>query len=267
MHTDIQRFDFNGSQLRSLLDEQDKPWFVAKDACDILGINNSRDAIAQLDGDEKGVANIDTLGGRQKTAIVSEPGLYRLIMRSRKPEAKTFQRWVIHEVLPQIRRTGGYIPQAESPEETMARAVLIAQKTIEDQRKQLAAQAPKVLFADAVATSKRSILIGEMAKILKQNGYDTGQQRFFKTLREDGYLMKRNGSPNMPTQKSMNLGLFEVKETAIQHSDGHTTVNFTTKITPKGQQYLIQKYLGCQPLDLEATENNPARTVGFAKEN
>ena len=109
-----------------------------------------------------------------------------------------------------------------------------------------------MLFADAVATSKRSILIGELAKILKQNGYDTGQNRFFKTLRDDGFLMKRNGNPNIPTQKSMELGLFEVKETSIAHSDGHVSLNFTTKVTPKGQQYLIQKYLGCTPLDLEA---------------
>lgn len=134
----------------------------------------------------------------------------------------------------------------------MARAVLIAQRTIEDQKKQLEAQRPKVLFADAVATSKRSILIGELAKILKQNGVKTGQNRLFKQLREDGFLMKRNGNPNMPTQKSMELGLFEVKETSIAHSDGHVSLNFTTKVTPKGQQYLIQKYLGCTPLDLEA---------------
>ena len=134
----------------------------------------------------------------------------------------------------------------------MARAVLIAQKTIEEQRKQLDEQKPKVLFADAVATSKRSILIGELAKILKQNGVKTGQNRLFKQLREDGFLMKRNGNPNMPTQRSMELGLFEVKETSIAHSDGHVSLNFTTKVTPKGQQYLIQKYLGCTPLDLEA---------------
>ena len=120
------------------------------------------------------------------------------------------------------------------------------------QKKQLEAQRPKVLFADAVATSKRSILIGELAKILKQNGVKTGQNRLFKQLREDGFLMKRNGNPNMPTQKSMELGLFEVKETSIAHSDGHVSLNFTTKVTPKGQQYLIQKYLGCTPLDLEA---------------
>lgn len=134
----------------------------------------------------------------------------------------------------------------------MARAVLIARKTIEEQRKQLDEQKPKVLFADAVATSKRSILIGELAKILKQNGVKTSQNRLFKQLREDGFLMKRNGNPNMPTQKSMELGLFEVKETSIAHSDGHVSLNFTTKVTPKGQQYLIQRYLGCTPLDLEA---------------
>ncbi|RSX53973.1 antirepressor [Bifidobacterium goeldii] len=255
MSADIQRFDFNGNQLRALTDEQGEPWFVAKDVCDILEIRT--DTVRKiLENDEAAKVNPNSIGvaqnGGRSPLIVSEPGLYKLIMRSRKPAAKTFQRWVTHEVLPQIRKTGGYIPVGESPEETMARALLIAQKTLDQQKQQLEEQAPKVLFADAVATSKRSILIGELAKILKQNGYDTGQTRFFKTLREDGYLMKRNGSPNMPTQKSMNLGLFEVKETAIQHSDGHTTVNFTTKVTPKGQQYLIQKYLGCTPLEVGA---------------
>ncbi|KFI51731.1 phage antirepressor KilAC domain-containing protein [Bifidobacterium biavatii] len=257
MNADIRQFDFNGNQLRTLTDEHGEPWFVAKDACDILGISNNRDAIRQLDDDEKSsVAISDGTSGNPNKTIVSEPGLYKLIMRSRKPEAKAFQRWVTHEVLPSIRRHGGYMNGQDkmSPEEMLQASMQWLQSRIDQQQKQLEAQAPKVLFADAVATSKRSILIGEMAKILKQNGYDTGQTRFFKTLREDGYLMKRNGSPNMPTQKSMNLGLFEVKETAIQHSDGHTTVNFTTKVTPKGQQYLISKYLGCTPLNVEETE-------------
>ena len=249
----VQPFEFRGNQLRSMIDAQDEPWFSGADVCAILGTatNHIRE---YLDADE--ITNIRTADiaqrGGKAPVFVSEPGLYKLIMRSRKPEAKEFQRWVTHEVLPQIRRTGGYIPKAESPEETMARAVLIARKTIEEQKQQLEAQKPKVLFADAVATSKRSILIGELAKILKQNGVKTGQNRLLKQLREDGFLMKRNGNPNMPTQKSMELGLFEVKETSIAHSDGHVSLNFTTKVTPKGQQYLIQRYLDCTPLDLEA---------------
>lgn len=267
MNTDIRPFEFRGNPVATVTTGDGAVLFCAKHVAAALGYRRPADAVKQHCKGSVVRRPLETAGGIQQAVFITEGDVYRLIASSKLPNAIEFEHWLFDEVVPQIRRTGGYIPQAESPEETMARAVLIAQKTIEDQRKQLAAQAPKVLFADAVATSKRSILIGEMAKILKQNGYDTGQQRFFKTLREDGYLMKRNGSPNMPTQKSMNLGLFEVKETAIQHSDGHTTVNFTTKITPKGQQYLIQKYLGCQPLDLEATENNPARTVGFAKEN
>lgn len=259
--SNVQPFDFKGNQVRILADKKGEPWFVAKDVCNVLGITNNRDAISELDTDEKNTVVItDGIPGNPNKTIVSEAGLYRLVMKSRKPEAKEFQRWVTHEVLPSIRRHGVYatdvtidsilndpdfgIRLLTDPKDERARR-REAERAIE-------AQKPKVLFADAVATSKRSILIGELAKILKQNGVKTGQNRLFKQLREDGFLMKRNGNPNMPTQKSMELGLFEVKETSIAHSDGHVSLNFTTKVTPKGQQYLIQKYLGCTPLDLEA---------------
>lgn len=251
--SNVQPFEFKGNPVATVTAENGTVLFCAKHVATALGYTNTNKAIKDHC---RGVTNrypiTDSLGRTQQAVFITEGDVYRLIASSKLPSAVEFEHWLFDEVVPQIRRTGGYIPQAESPEETMARAVLIARKTIEEQRKQLDEQKPKVLFADAVATSKRSILIGELAKILKQNGYDTGQNRFFKTLRSDGLLMKRNGNPNMPTQKAMELKLFEVKETAIQHSDGHTTVNFTTKVTPKGQQYLIQKYLGCTPLDLEA---------------
>lgn len=251
--SNVQPFEFRGNPVATVTAENGTVLFCAKHVATALGYSNTRDAIAKHC---RGVAIYypiqDALGREQQARFISEGDVYRLTASSKLPSAVEFEHWLFDEVVPQIRRTGGYIPQSETPEETMARAVLIAQKTIEEQRKQLDEQKPKVLFADAVATSKRSILIGELAKILKQNGVKTGQNRLFKQLREDGFLMKRNGNPNMPTQKSMELGLFEVKETSIAHSDGHVSLNFTTKVTPKGQQYLIQKYLGCTPLDLEA---------------
>lgn len=254
--SNVQPFEFRGNPVATVTAENGTVLFCAKHVATALGYSNTNDAIRKHCRHIDGVANrypiTDSLGRTQQAVFLTEGDVYRLIGSSKLPSAVEFEHWLFDEVVPQIRRTGGYIPQAETPEETMARAVLIAQKTIEEQRKQLDEQKPKVLFADAVATSKRSILIGELAKILKQNGVKTGQNRLFKQLREDGFLMKRNGNPNMPTQKSMELGLFEVKETSIAHSDGHVSLNFTTKVTPKGQQYLIQKYLGCTPLDLEA---------------
>lgn len=259
--SNVQPFDFKGNQVRILADKKGEPWFVAKDVCNVLGITNNRDAISELDTDEKNTVVItDGIPGNPNKTIVSEAGLYRLVMKSRKPEAKEFRRWVTHEVLPSIRRHGAYATDVTIDsilnDPDFGIRLLTDLKDERDRRREaeraIEAQKPKVLFADAVATSKRSILIGELAKILKQNGVKTGQNRLFKQLREDGFLMKRNGNPNMPTQKSMELGLFEVKKTSIAHSDGHVSLNFTTKVTPKGQQYLIQKYLGCTPLDLEA---------------
>lgn len=252
MSTEIQRFEFKGAALRTLTDEASEPWFVAKDACDILGIdtNHLREA---LDDDEiTNLRNSEVWNqpGRAPL-IISEPGLYKLIMRSRKPEAKEFQRWVTHEVLPQIRKTGGYIPagDADSDEDIMARAVLVAQKTIDRKNQQLQAKdaqikmlEPKARFADAVAASDGTCLIGELAKMLRQNGLDIGQNRLFEILRQDGYLGKTGSNRNVPTQRAMDLGLFRIKETAITHSDGHVTINRTAKVTGKGQTYFISRY-------------------------
>lgn len=176
---------------------------------------------------------------------VTEAGLYTLILRSRKPEAKAFKRWVTHEVLPAIRKDGGYMVarKDETPEETMARAVLIAQATIERQNKQIEEMRPKAVFADAVSVSKSTILVGDLAKILRQNGFEVGANRLFGILREQGYLCKQKGAMwNMPTQRSMELGLFVVKETTITHSDGHSSINKTPKVTGKGQIYFINRF-------------------------
>lgn len=266
MNNEIQKFDFKGSSLRTLTDEAGEPWFVAKDVCDILGMSNPSMAVTALDKDE--VAQIDPkdyLGSEnrsnQAVNIVSEPGLYKLIMRSRKPEAKEFQRWVTHEVLPSIRKTGGYIPTSESDsdEDIMARAVLVAQKTIKQKNQQIAEQQtrivelePKARFADAVAASDGTCLVGELAKMLRQNGMDIGQNRLFRLLQADGYLGKSGSNRNVPTQRAMDLGLFRIKETTVTHADGHTTVSRTPKVTGKGQRYFIDRYWGRTQPSLEA---------------
>ena len=223
-----------------------EPWFVASDVCRALEIGNSSMALSRLDDDEKGVSLIETLGGNQNVSVVNEPGLYSLVLGSRKPEAKAFKRWITHEVLPSIRKTGGYIDGQESmtDAELMAKALLVAQKQIEDRNLQIARMRPKEIFCDAVSASKTSILIGDLAKILKQNGVDTGQKRLFTWLRDNGYLIKQKGmSYNMPTQRSMEKGLFEVKETAFTHSDGHISISKTVKVTGKGQVYFVDTFL------------------------
>ena len=164
-------------------------------------------------------------------------------MRSRKPEAKAFQRWVTHEVLPAIRRDGGYmVARDETPEQTMARAVLLARSTIDRQRARIAELEPKALFADAVGASNGTCLVGELAKMIRQNGVPMGQNRLFALMREDGYLGKSGSNRNVPTQRSMEMGLFRIKETAVTHADGHVTVNRTPKVTGKGQRYFVGRY-------------------------
>ena len=246
---EIQTFDSpEFGSVRVVRDEDGEPWFVAKDVLDVLDLDKT--ALRKLDEDEKGVDSIHTPGGEQQMTIVTEPGFYKLVMRSRKPEAKAFQRWVTHEVLPALRRDGGYmVARDETPEQTMARAVLLAQQTIDRQKSRIAGleaeneeMRPKALFADAVAASDGTCLIGEFAKMLRQNGVDIGQNRLFAMLREDGYLGKVGQNRNVPTQRSMELGLFRIKETAITHSDGHVTINRTPKLTGKGQRYFLERY-------------------------
>lgn len=248
MSTEIQRFDFKGAALRALTDENGEPWFIAKDVCDVLEISNPSDALKRLDDDERSRFN---LGRQGETNIVNEAGLYALVLGSRKPEAHEFKRWVTHEVLPQIRRTGGYIPTTDADDDMtiLAKAVMIGQRTMEAQKRRIAAQEshikelePKARFADAVAASDGTCLIGELAKMLRQNGLDIGQNRLFEILRQDGYLGKTGSNRNVPTQKAMDLGLFRIKETAITHSDGHVTINRTAKVTGKGQTYFISRY-------------------------
>ena len=231
-----------------------EPWFVAKDVCDALGLSNTTEALRNLDDDEVGnISNSEVAqNGGRAPRIISEPGFYKLVMRSRKPEAKAFQRWVTHEVLPAIRRDGGYMAAKpdETPEETMARALRIADETMRRQKERIEGLAaendalrPKALFADAVAASDGTCLVGELAKMLRQNGVDIGQNRLFAWLRDNGWLGKTGCNRNVPTQRAMDMGLFRIKETAVTHSDGHVTVTRTPKVTGKGQAYFVNKFI------------------------
>lgn len=232
----------------------DEPWFVSKDVADILGYQNgSRDINRHVDEEDR--CKVMVFDGNQdkETIVINESGLYSLVLSSKLASAKRFKKWVTSEVLPSIRKNGGYIAGQEhlSDDELMAKAVLVAQKKIEEkdkvieqQRLKIEADKSKTIFADAVSASNTSILIGDLAKLICQNGVQTGQKRLFEWMRENGYLIKSGTSRNMPTQKAAEMGLFEVKETTITNPDGSVRVTRTTKVTGKGQQYFINKFLG-----------------------
>lgn len=240
-------FNYNNSTIRTI-QKDGETWWVLKDVCDILELSNSRRVSERLDEDEKGVTLSDTLGGAQNLTIINESGLYKVILRSDKPEAKKFMNWVTHEVLPTIRKHGAYMTDQKIEEVLMNPDTIIklAQqlKTEREEKAKLAIKIeedkPKVVFAEAVSTSDDSILIGQLAKILRGNGLDIGQNRLFKMLRNEGFLMRHS---NMPTQKAMDKGLFKIKETAITHSDGHITISKTTKVTGSGQVFFINYFL------------------------
>ncbi len=234
------------------------PYFVGKDVAEILGYSRPDHAINNhVDDEDKLMYQINTSGQNRQMYIINESGLYSLIFSSKMPKAKEFKHWVTGDVLPQIRQHGAYLT-TEKLEEVMndPDAWIKVLTTLKEERLQkeqlqleLAETAPKVVFADAVTVSDTTILIGELAKLLKGNGIEIGQNRLFERLRNEGYLIKRKGTDyNAPTQMAMELGLFKVKETAITHSDGHVTISKTTKVTGKGQQYFINRYLGSEVL-------------------
>lgn len=238
-------------QVRSI-QINNEPYFVGKDVAEILGYSNTPKAIRDhVDEEDKTVNDLFTVNGT-KGVLINESGLYSLILSSKLPKAKEFKHWVTSEILPTIRKHGAYMT-ADTIDKVLQDPdfgirLLSELKSEREERHRLEAEAeknqPKVLFADSVSASHTSILIGELAKLIKQNGVDIGQKRLFEWLRNNGYLIKRKGTDrNMPTQKSMEMGLFEVKETAISHSDGHTSVSKTTKVTGKGQVYFINKFL------------------------
>lgn len=236
------------------LEENGAVLFCGSDVAKALGYTNPSKALSDhCKGD---ITNrypiVDALGRTQEAIFIRESDLYRLVFSSKLPTAEKFTDWVSEEVLPTIRKTGGYVndesafvntylPFADDSTKALFGQTLAA---LREANNKIDADKPKVLFADAVSTAHTSILIGELAKLLKQNGVDIGQNRLFKWMRDNGYLIKRQGTDfNMPTQKAMDLGLFEIKETAISHADGHTSVNKTPKVTGKGQQYFVNLFL------------------------
>ena len=263
MNNEIQQFDFRGAALRTLTDEAGEPWFVAKDVCDILEISNVSDAISKLDDDEKSniaISDIAQNGGRAPL-IISEPGLYKLIMRSRKPEAKEFQRWVTHEVLPQIRKTGGYIPTSDvdSDADIMAKAVLVAQKTIRRKNEQIIEQQSRIdeLKPEAVAWDNfvdipGVLTVSEGAKLLSNIGKPIGQKKLFEWLEREGWIFRRSGHWEA-MQKRIDMGhlVMVPPKTHGTHSDG-TTFSFapTVKITRRGLS-LIARRMSVDTLQLE----------------
>lgn len=227
-----------------VIDENGKPLFCGSDVAKALGYAKPRNALGvHCKGALK--RGIPTDGGLQEMLFIPEGDVYRLITRSKLPAAERFESWVFDEVLPSIRKSGGYIAGQESmtDAELLSKALLVAKRQIDARDKQIADMQPKALFADAVSASSSSILIGELAKLLRQNGRDIGQNRLFQWLREQGYLCTKGSAYNCPTQRSMELGLFEIKETAITHSDGHVTINRTPKVTGKGQVYFVDRFL------------------------
>lgn len=260
----FQLFNFEDHPVR-ILKIDGNPWFVATDLVKILGLSNTTVALSRLDDDERSKLN---LGRQGMTNVVNEYGLYELAMASRKPNAKKFKHWVTHEVLPTIRRHGVYMTDEKIEEvltdpDTIIKLAtqlkdereqrLIEQQLRKDAENQVHEMKPKALFADSVATSKSTILIGELAKILRGNGVEIGATRLFKWMRTNGYLISRKGSDwNMPTQRAMNLGLFKIKETTINHSNGSTSISKTPKVTGKGQQYFVNKFLKKQSVKIVA---------------
>lgn len=247
--TDIQIFrNEQFGEVRTIA-KDGEPWFVAADVCKALEIGNPTDAIRRLDADEYTLVLIEGASNGLAVNAVSEAGLYTLVLGSRKPAAKAFKRWITHEVIPTIRRHGAYATETTiesiiaDPESGIK--LLQALKAEQERRKEAEAiaeaQRPKALFADAVAASDNSILVGELAKILRQNGVETGQNRLFQWMRENGYIMRYT---NMPTQYSMERGLMEVKERAINNPDGSVRITQTIKVTGKGQAYFVNKFIG-----------------------
>lgn len=265
-------------QIRTSLTESGEPLFCLVDVCKALGLTNPRQVKTTLSA--RGVITNDTPTYNQHGALVmqqmnfiTEPNLYKCIFQSRKKEAEQFQDWVCGEVLPSIRKSGGYMVarQDETPEQIMARALMVAKDTIdrqqaalkqsenknyllqcqndaltsmnEGQQRHIKALMPGATFAKAVETSEHSILVGELARIIKQNGVEIGQNRLFSWLRDKGYLCKKGEMYNQPTQKALQMGLFELKKTVITKPNGDSLVTTTTKVTGKGQIYFVNKFL------------------------
>lgn len=247
---DLQIFSSSEFGKIRTITKDDEPMFCLIDICKALEIKNATDVAKRLDEDELTRLNLGSRTG--ETNFITESGLYAVILRSDKPNAKKFRKWVTSEVLPSIRKNGGYIAGQENmtDDELMAKALLVAQnkiaerdKIIEQKQARIEEMKPKEIFADAVATSHTSILVGDLAKLICQNGYQIGQKRLFVWLRDKGYLIKSGSSYNMPTQRYIEQGLFEIKESNLVNPDGSVRITRTPKVTGKGQVYFVNKFL------------------------
>ena len=263
--TDLQIFNSPEFGAIRTIEKDGEPWFVGKDVANALGYKDTVNALkSHVDTEDKGGWQITTQFGEKETTIINESGLYSLVLSSKLPTAKKFKRWVTNEVIPSIRKHGAYMTP-----ETLEKVLLspdtlmqLAQNLKDEQEKrkaleqQIESQKPAVLFTGAVETSKTSILIGELAKMLKQNGVNIGQNRLFEWMRQNGYLIKRKGTDyNMPTQRSMEMGLFEIKETAINNPDGSIRISKTPKVTGKGQVYFINLFLSKEEKPCQNSES------------
>lgn len=255
--SNLQLFNFEGNRVRTLK-INDEPYFVGKDVASILGYSNTRDALNKhVDSEDKNTVAIHDgiTRGNPNQVVINESGLYSLILSSKMPNAKRFKHWVTSEVLPAIRKHGAYMTDEKAfdvvnNKDGLASLLQQAADQLRAKDIQIEKMKPKALFADSVATSKTTILVGELAKILRGNGIDIGANRLFEWLRTNGYLINRNGTDhNMPTQKSMNLGLFKIKETTINHANGTTSISKTPKVTGKGQQYFVNVFLKQKELE------------------
>lgn len=253
----VELFNFEGMNVRTITVDGE-PYLIGKDVATLLGYKNTKDALTKhVNEEDKLKAQVATSGQKRLMIIINESGMYDLIFDASRQgknqlvrmRAKRFRHWVTSEVLPSIRKHGAYMTDEKAYDVThnpngLADLLVQAGEQLKQKNLVIKELQPKALFADAVATSSTEILIGDLAKIIRGNGVDIGQNRLFTWMRENGYLINRYGSSrNMPTQKAMDLGLFKVKETSITHSDGHVTVNKTTKVTGKGQQYFVNKFL------------------------
>ena len=265
---DLQLFKFENKDVRTLQIDGE-PWFVGKDVTEILGYSKSRNALARhVTAEDKEVVPVQgDLGGTQEMTVINESGLYSLILSSKLPSAKEFKHWITSEVLPQIRQTGKYAPKPLSREELLAKAVLeadtmikeqkelIEQKTkeLEEKNNKLEEQKPKVIFAESVVASDSAILIRELAHLIKQNGFEIGEKRLYAWMRERGYICKNSCEP---TQRALELGLFEIVVRTVQRGDKNPLETRTTKVTGKGQVYFINKFCsGRQDEDIEDEES------------
>ena len=249
--SNIRIFNYNSVEVRTI-QKDGEPWFVLRDVCNVLGLGTPARVAERLDTDEVSQTHItDSMGRQQEMTIINESGLYNVILRSDKPEAKPFRKWVTSEVLPTIRRHGLYATpdtvekMLADPDTTIKLLETIKQERAARMALEAKAEAdkPKVLFADAVSASHTSILVGDLAKLLRQNGVEIGQNRLFSFLREKGYLCSQGERYNLPTQRSMDRGWFQVKETTINQPNGSVRITRTVKVTGKGQQYFINLFL------------------------